>query len=250
MFFGSSSFAEIISHLQPRETVPSPAKNHYPYHLEKKLQQAIQSGDLGEVDRVIERLQTYPPPDLCKNNPKRSRKNSIICNCTLLTRNALEAGVPEDIAYGLSDLYINKVEEIEDLAVLNKLNMNIFYDFLYQIKKVLSESCIYSPTMKRVIRMLDEHYCENISLSHVAETIGISRSYLSRLFKEQTGTTFTEYLHRHRMEKAKKLLFMNSHSLAEVALELGYSSQSHFNKTFKQYTGQSPLNFKRMYNPG
>jgi AraC family transcriptional regulator len=94
--------------------------------------------------------------------------------------------------------------------------------------------------LKRVLAYIEENLDEEISLSAIANEVGMSQHYFSRLFKKSTGITPYQYVLKARIEQAKKLLLQSQLSIAEIALEVGFASQSHFTQSFKRFTGVTP----------
>lgn len=86
-----------------------------------------------------------------------------------------------------------------------------------------------------------------ISLTYVAERLGLNPSYLSRIFKEYTGFTFTDYLARLRIDKSKHLLLESDLRVKEISERLGYAKSNHFIKLFKDMTGQTPGDFREKH---
>ncbi|MFU8847541.1 MAG: PocR ligand-binding domain-containing protein [Opitutales bacterium] len=94
---------------------------------------------------------------------------------------------------------------------------------------------------KRYIR---ERYQQKISLDEAAQAVNASTRHFCKVFKEATGLTFTDYLARVRVEKAKNLL-QNPHlRVSEIAFETGFDSISQFNRSFKRITGLAPTQFR------
>ena len=89
-----------------------------------------------------------------------------------------------------------------------------------------------------------EHYAHPLSMQSVCDEIGISQTYLSRLFRKYSDTTFNAYLTRCRMEAAKQLLRDKPDLLLrDVAACVGYEDSSYFTKVFHQYTGLTPSQY-------
>lgn len=97
--------------------------------------------------------------------------------------------------------------------------------------------------LHQAIAYINDHLAENLSLRTIAQQIGISQFYFCRLFKQATGITPYQYLLQQRIERAKQLLLQRQLSIAEVALEVGFSNQSHFTRLFKQMMGITPKRF-------
>ncbi len=95
-------------------------------------------------------------------------------------------------------------------------------------------------------RYIQGHYSERISLDEAAQAVNASTRHFCKVFKSSTGITFTDYLARVRVEKAKHLL-QNPHlRVSEIAFETGFESISQFNRSFKRITGHSPTQFRGM----
>lgn len=86
------------------------------------------------------------------------------------------------------------------------------------------------------------------TLTEIAEICGVSEGYFRKLFKEYSGENPIDFRQRHRIEKAKSLLILDTHSIAEIADELHFSDIYHFSKTFKKFTGLSPLQYVKQNN--
>jgi two-component system response regulator YesN len=87
---------------------------------------------------------------------------------------------------------------------------------------------------------IDAHFTESVTLEALADNYAVSKEYLSTLFKKDTGVTFTEYLVRLRMEKAKDLIVNYHIPLQRVPEMVGYVDIPHFYKSFKRYHGFTP----------
>ncbi len=94
---------------------------------------------------------------------------------------------------------------------------------------------------------MKEHYKEAISLEIVSSYVGFNATYFSSLFKKETGKTFSEYLTKLRMEKAKELLKETNLSVAAICTEVGYSDNKHFTKGFAKYTNLKPNEYRKIY---
>jgi len=94
------------------------------------------------------------------------------------------------------------------------------------------------------ISYIRSNYNKSISLSEVAEHISISPAYLSKIFSSEMQETFSQYLLSYRISRAKELLRSTHDKVYEVALHVGYNDTAHFSKIFKQYTGQTPNQYR------
>ncbi|HBR93912.1 MAG TPA: AraC family transcriptional regulator [Opitutae bacterium] len=98
--------------------------------------------------------------------------------------------------------------------------------------------------VSRAKKYISERFNERISLDEAAQAVNASTRHFCKVFKQATGITFTDYLARTRVEKAKHLL-QNPHlRVSEIAFETGFDSISQFNRSFKRITGMSPTQFR------
>jgi AraC-like DNA-binding protein len=93
-------------------------------------------------------------------------------------------------------------------------------------------------------RWIDENSAEKVSLTHVADLLGMSATHLSEKFKEVTGMNFVEYVAQARFEKATTLLRNFDLRISEIAFAVGFQSLSQFNRVFKKLAGKSPTEYR------
>ncbi len=101
----------------------------------------------------------------------------------------------------------------------------------------------YQQIINTTLQYIDNHI-QNASLEEVAIQINMSPSYLSRLIKEKSGKNFSTYLLEARMKKAAELLKSIKYKHYEIAFMVGYDNPKNFSRTFKQYYGMSPKEFR------
>lgn len=137
---------------------------------------------------------------------------------------------------------------IRQLASQDSID-GIIHTFREEIDKILDEldgpRSRVNPIALRARRFIDDHAHEAVSLARVAAELGVARNYLSSLFRREFQTTLTDYIHRVRIERAKRLLMTDSRPLSEVATEVGYRSYRHFHRSFSKLCGTSPLRFAK-----
>lgn len=97
-----------------------------------------------------------------------------------------------------------------------------------------------------VLTYIDDHYSDQINLPLLSGILNMNPAYFCRVFKKATNSTFTEYLNFVRILKSEKLLTSNSGSVSEIALNVGFSSVSYFNRVFKRFKGVSPSVYRKI----
>ncbi|WP_339219425.1 helix-turn-helix domain-containing protein [Paenibacillus sp. FSL H8-0332] len=101
--------------------------------------------------------------------------------------------------------------------------------------------------VEAVRKYVEENFSYELALSSLAEMFHLNETYLSGLFKQHVGITFSDYVTRLRMTKAEQLLQENELKLTDIAMLVGYSSSSYFSTSFKKNSGKSPKEYREWY---
>lgn len=144
------------------------------------------------------------------------------------------------------DEYIEKKPSYELYIKANILNIIAFlsrHDYLTDSSIFFDEKNIEK--VLPALNYIDEHYDEQITLEDLSRVLNLNPSYFCRLFKKATNSTFVEYLNFVRVCKSEKKLSSSKESIAEISLNLGFSSVSYFNKVFKNIKGCTPTEYKK-----
>jgi len=157
------------------------------------------------------------------------------------------------IKLGVKDYILKPVDDEELYASLKRTS-----------EKLLQEKTAPKPFMEyvpppdgdkqdfyinRAMEFIGVNYAADISLSDASEHIGITESYLSRLFKSRTGHCFLEYLRSYRIKKALDLMQDQGRRINEVARDTGFRDMSYFSSTFKKIVGLSPSQYQNGIKP-
>ncbi|MDF2877451.1 MAG: AraC family transcriptional regulator [Clostridia bacterium] len=106
---------------------------------------------------------------------------------------------------------------------------------------------IINPKVDKILKYISLNYSEPLTLTSIAEQFYISPFYLSKIFKKSTNLSIVEYINSLRIREAKELLEKSQTKIADIAEKVGFSSSSHFSRTFKLVTGLSPQQYKKYY---
>ena len=213
------------------------------YNIEKQIIEIVKSGNLAALSSFVQNAPTVRPGVL-SSNVLRQNKNTFIVTTTLIARAAIEAGMQVEDSFKLSDSFIQRCENTNDLDSFNRLQYEMVYTFtrhVSELKKMTDNGKLSNDIYYYIIH----HISDPIKTEDIAKHLYMSRSYLSTLFKKQYGMTLNDYIHLVKIEKAKELLAGNSKSITLISDYLGYSSSSHFDRVFKKVTGTTPKEYKR-----
>jgi AraC-like DNA-binding protein len=107
-----------------------------------------------------------------------------------------------------------------------------------------TERVSHSRCISSAVNFVASHYTEQINAIEVADHVGLSRSYFSHLFHHETGKTFTQFIRRYRIEKAKPLLRETSLRVYEIAEAVGFTNQYYFCRAFRREVGFTPSDYR------
>ncbi|MCI8376114.1 MAG: helix-turn-helix transcriptional regulator [Lachnospiraceae bacterium] len=140
--------------------------------------------------------------------------------------------------------------EASHLNINRDLMMNsILYEYLFLLADKFPREQ-YTPGEKQInyveeaLTYLESNYTNNISVQSLADSIGLNRSYLHRLFKSATGSSVQEYLLDLRIRKACTLLKSTVLPIAIISLSVGYEDTLYFSRLFKKKKGVSPSRYR------
>ena len=102
----------------------------------------------------------------------------------------------------------------------------------------------FEGTIEQARDFINKNYKKDISLTDVSRQVDVSPYYFSKIFKDETGENFVEYLTNIRIEKAKELLLETEYSMKEICAQVGYSDPNYFSRAFKKKVGVTPTEFK------
>ena len=103
----------------------------------------------------------------------------------------------------------------------------------------------FSPYVKKAVEYCIKNFDSHISIDLICDELNINKSYFCKIFKSETGYTFTNYLNIFRVEKSKNLLKNPNMSLLDVAVRVGFNSQNYYSSVFKKITNKTPLEYKQ-----
>lgn len=163
----------------------------------------------------------------------------------LLVRHAMENGIVgerrEAISLACEDAIKGAWEPLQGFERV----FQVAREYIAE-QQALIEQAGYNP-VKKARDYIQQNYASSISLDSVAEAVGISATYLSRVFKEISGMGFNEYLTNVRLEESKRLLSDTKLPIHEVAVQVGYFDEKYYSKLFKKTFGIKPTEYRRLY---
>ncbi|MDD3361425.1 MAG: AraC family transcriptional regulator [Hespellia sp.] len=218
---------------------------HHTYQEERKLLDSIREGRIEETLRYSRNMDA----DLGKLSSKELNhwKNVAIVAITLCTRAAIDGGISPSIAYRISDFYIQKSDGCNDIAQVIKYRDHAVEELTQQVQKKKGRKT--SSYVERCRDYVEKHYRNKIYLADIADTLGLSETYLSRLFKKETGVRLQDYIVGIRLEHAANLLKYSEETISNIAEYVNFPSQSYMGKVFKEKYQMSPKKYREQNSP-
>lgn len=223
-----------------------PREAHNTLTLEQSLMQMIEKGDVGALCEWLSHAPSVRG-GMIANDALRQLKNTFIVTATLASRAAIKGGMDAEDALSLSDDYIRKCELMVGVEPIVNLQYHMVLDYTRRVERVrLGKNP--SKLLMQVTNYVQHNLSRPVDVDDLAKTLFISRSHLASRFKRETGMTLTDFILCEKVEEAKRLLRYSDKSLTLIADYLGFSSQSHFTRIFKKYSGKTPKEYRDNYN--
>lgn len=213
------------------------------YESEHNLIHAVSMGQTHKAELYFSQLSTRQFQRRNSDPVRDTKNNGIILN-TLLRIAADRAGVHPIHMDEISSKYARKIELIPSSAAGVALMKEMIHKYCLLVKNHSLKG--YSFLVRKVITRINADLTADLSLKAQAEALNVNASYLSALFKKETGTTLTEYVNRKRIEHAILLLNTTDMQIQVIAQYCGISDVNYFTKTFKKIIGKTPTEYREL----
>ncbi len=210
---------------------------------EKALMRMISEGDLNYKDALSEGAKASSGVRLLNNDSLQQVKVTQIVFITISVRAAIEGGLAPETAYSRGDAYIQEVLDSKTISEAAFIGHTMYEDFIKLVHNTQLNPG-YSKQIQSCCDYIALHIDEKLSLSKIASRIGYSDYYLSRKFKQETGTSINDYIKTAKIERAKTLLLSTDKSIQEICDTLSFGTRSFFAQTFKDIVGIPPAQYR------
>lgn len=212
------------------------------YQAENRLLHAIALGQTQKADAILAQL-PWGMIEPRTADSIRNLKNYMIIVNTLM-RKAAEQGLVHPLHIdNLSGYFARKIELINHQSDLPQLAREMVHKYCLLVQNHSLKA--YSLPVRKVISNIDFDLSADLSLKAQAALLQVNPSYLSSLFKKETGTTLTDYVNQKRIKYAIFLLNSTTLQVQAIAQQCGIGDVNYFSKTFKKLVGQTPLEYRK-----
>lgn len=222
-------------------------KEHYAYILEAENQlctlianrDKASSQDL--LNRLLGHIFFYHAGNI---QDIKARTMELI---VVISRAIISAGANVGDIFRYNTTYAKGLDNCSTIDELSRWVSEVIHQFLsvsFDYVEIKHSDIVFKASA-----FIRDNCQKAITLEDIANEVFLSKSYLSSIFKQETGFSISEYINKARVEKSKELLNTTDYPLIVVANECGFGDQSYFSRIFKKFTGESPKQYRSTHPP-
>ena len=216
------------------------------YAAETAVMDAVEQGDVGRAITAFDQLVQFRLESRFATPLQDVRMTLFILN--VLLRKAIQRSeVHPYYIDKISGRYAVRIQGMTDVAQCQEVALEMLREYCVYVQKYSLKN--YSPLIQKVINYIQLNLSGSLSLKHLAGVCYISPSYLSYLFKQETGQTLTDYINTCRVERAARRLRETEDSVSDIAESVGVLDVNYFTKIFKKSMGITPTAYRKAKNP-
>lgn len=214
--------------------------------FEKDLLRMVENGDTASLKELL----SGPTPDfgeIGEFSSEQAKENEYLAVSiiTLMTRAAIAGGARLEIAHELGDVYLKRIgKAVTHGEPIFGFSYNAMIEFTELVRRSREEKSDL-PYVETCKRYIEKNLRKDIQVGDIAPDIGISRTYLSRLFRQTEGITIQQYIQKEKCRHAARMLQYSDYSISQIAQYFGFSSQSYFGACFQTWYGMSPNAYRK-----
>ncbi len=218
---------------------------HQPYEKELEFYAAIKAGDIELVKKLYTPFSADGFGKLSEDSI-RNIKYHLTITIAMTARFCIDGGMPSETAFTMSDIFINRLDLCTTEKQLSDLHLEMILEYTKRMKKISSGEAFSKQVLMCIDYIYDNIYNE-IKIQDIADHIGFTPQYISKLFKKQVGVTLSDYIMSKRIQTAENMLKYTDYAPIDIANYLCFSSHSHFISAFKKRTGLTPKQYREKY---
>lgn len=212
------------------------------YAFENEMMRAISMGQTHKAEMMLASFSARAFESRLPD-PVRNIKNYCVITNTLFRKAAEQGGVHPIYLDGMSSGFAQKIEQQTTVFALQRLMVEMAHAYCRLVKRHSTKE--YSLPVQKAILQIDTDLSVDLSLKALADGQNINASYLSSLFKKETGQTVTDYVNQRRVRYALQLLATTKLQVQTIAQHCGIPDINYFSKIFKKYTMSTPKEYRK-----
>lgn len=221
--------------------------SHFPYEKEKEIFSCFLTGNVEKFDQLLEEIQisgiSLGPT---ASSEDQSLRYAIAISAAIACRYCVEGGMLQLEAYSRCDSIVRTMDETANILSVDQWNIYLgkLRELVIRMREIHS-----GPSVRPEIRLACNYVLNNlhkgITVTQMAEVASLSVSYFKSVFQKELGITPSAYVMQQKLRYACQLLNSTDQSIANIAYTLGFCSQSHFTKMFRQVLGKTPSEYRK-----
>ncbi len=215
-------------------------EDDYPMDLEKPLFEAVAKGDVNGAVTISNKYADWMCNRAAGGDVMAMRLK--VLEFSLYAEHLMFSNGGQTYRYSARNNYLPEIMALETPEELREWFINKITTATHDVANRREEKS--TDIIKTAKRYIEENFANDISLDDVSNVVNISPYYFSKIFKEESGLNFIEYLTNVRMEKAKELLTSSDLSMKEICSMCGYTDPNYFSRSFKKNVGVTPTEYK------
>ena len=201
-----------------------------PALLKQLFEHAFQKNTLFELGQLSE-------------NALRQARYMMICHVTLCSRAAIEGGLPETLAYYMSDSYIRYLDGQTDIRRINGLLYPVCLSYAEAVHEWRLSAC--GEHVRRCCEYIFSNILASVTLTDLSDVCGLTPNYITELFTRELKMSPMRYIRSQKLEYARILLADHSRSVAQIAEHLSFPGHSNFTEQFRRQYGVTPSQYRK-----
>lgn len=226
-----------IVHYHSIQDEPGDHIYEYPVQLECEFLEQIRLGDVSKAKELANDMLSQIFNNCC--NPEIIKEH-ISQFITMLKRTVSQMGIDINLFKNTGILVeLSNLRDFEEIKIWCRNSIYTIIERVGLLKQYKNTSIV-----SQVYECIKNPFCKDITLEMVAEQVGLSPQYLSKIFKDEFGTNFIDYIIDRRISYAKELLKQGDKNIKEISNMVGYEDANYFCRIFKKSTGLTPKQYR------
>ena len=216
--------------------------------FENQLLTLMQRGDAEALNEFFQK----EGPELNEtgvfaHTPTKAHEYMLVSMITLMTRAAADGGLNPERAYEIGDVYLQQISgSVSQGSNISLIGYRAAVDFTMAVREA-NDKRSRSSFIEACKGYIESNLRKNIQISEIGPAIGVSRSYLSRRFREEEGMTIQEYIIKRKCLHAANMLRYSDYPIALISEYFCFSSPGYFGKCFRETYNLTPKEYRKKY---
>ena len=220
-----------------------PALLHKAFHLETQLMSAVASGDSKQALDILSQLSQYLSPQVRGESSLNLKEQALELNAICKYVVAETQKVHPSYIMHIHKAYLSRIGSVSNIRDATRLIGQMVADYCDCVSDHALDH--YSPLIRRVLDHIHLNLDSPLSLRSLALLCNVNPSYLSKLFRSETGMTLTEYINHYRIQRSIPLLRCTEMSIAQISETVGFLDENYYARVFKRVMGQPPKTYRQ-----